>query len=71
MSQDLNTLYQNSLKILAMAAEGYLKTQDDLSKSFVAPQIQAALQNLGTLIASGANTDSSPDKPEKTEAKED
>lgn len=42
---------QQSLKLLAAAAQGYLdKAQDDLGRSCVGPQIQLALNNLNGLI---------------------
>lgn len=46
---------QLALRVLAMAAEGYIKTQDELSRTYVAPQINAALQTLSNMAMAYAH----------------
>ena len=48
--QNPEQLERNALRVLAMAAEHYLKAQDELSRTFVAPQLQAAVQALDTAL---------------------
>lgn len=42
---------RNALRILAMAAEHYLKSVDELSRTFVAPQASAAIEVLSAVLA--------------------
>lgn len=41
---------RNSLKILLLATEQYLKSLDELGRNFVAPQAQAAAEILTNLL---------------------
>lgn len=43
-------LERNALRALAMAAEQYLKAQDELSRTFVGPQLQSAVSILDTAL---------------------
>jgi cellobiose-specific phosphotransferase system component IIB len=50
MENDRATNEGNALKILAMAAEQYLKVQDELSRNFVGPQVRAAVEVIGAIL---------------------
>jgi hypothetical protein len=41
---------RNSLKILFLAAEQYLKNQDELGRNFIQPQIHAAGEILNSVL---------------------
>jgi hypothetical protein len=41
---------RNSLRILAVAAEEYLKGADELGKNFIGPQVRAAGEILNAVI---------------------
>lgn len=49
MSEQLQKETQ-AIKILALAAEKYLATQDDLGKAFIAPQLDDAIKLLSGII---------------------
>ena len=41
---------RSALKILAIAAEQYLKTQDELGRNFIGPQAQAAIEIINEVL---------------------
>ena len=43
---------RNALKILMLATEQYLKSQDELGRNFIAPQAQAAAEILNAVLDS-------------------
>ena len=47
-SQEQNE--RSALKILAIAAEQYLKSQDELGRNFIGPQAQAAIEIINDVL---------------------
>lgn len=48
--EDRKQLEQNALQILAKAADKYLAAQDDLGKSFIGPQLSAAVGIIARIL---------------------
>lgn len=65
---------RNALKILLLATEQYLKGQDELGRSFVAPQAQAAAEILTNILnerwgTNAPEAEAAPEEAPKARAK--